>query len=304
MREAENTVDLQGILSEINLEEATYKNKKTNEEVDCIRGNVKIKVNQSLVGMDGKEHEYQMEIPVHCFANKYTASGKENPSYISLRRVMKEMISLGAAIDGVAADTVRVSGSQIAMNEYVEPESKKFSNTPRIKASFINKAKPEFYNEQATFVADVYIISMEEEEQNDGEMRFKISGVMPLYGGKVQVVDFYVDSPSVLNSIQQYWSEKDTVQMAGRLKFTSTQKKVNESNGFGETFPKTTTTFTNEFIITGGKQLPYEGEQAYTEEEITQALSERNARIEAEKNSKITKTTKKVSNTPSFDPGF
>ena len=124
------------------------------------------------------------------------------------------------------------------------------------------------------------IAAMGHETDKDGvqkENRFKIRGILPQYGGKVDVVDFYATTPSVISAVSSYWSEKDTVKINGKLNFTSVVEEKMVEVDFGEPRMERRTVSVSELIITGGTQTPLDGDFAFDEDEINDALKARQA---------------------------
>ena len=111
----------------------------------------------------------------------------------------------------------------------------------------------------------------------------KIRGILPQYGGKVDVVDFYATSPNVISAVSSYWSEKDTVKINGKLNFTSKVEEKMVEVDFGEPRMERRTVSVSELIITGGTQTPLDGDFAFDEDEINEALKERQANLAAKK---------------------
>lgn len=272
LRQAENSVKIEGILSEIDLKTgSTVKNGKT---IEYIGGSIKVRVSQMINGQ-----QTDLEIPVYMFSNKLKNDGNPNPAYDSIHRVMTEYTSIAAAgID--AADRVRITNGNIRMNEYYG-QTGTLNSYPRINASFITKVTDlTKFNPEASFSVVFVIAAMGPETDKEGvaiENRFKIRGILPQYGGKVDVVDFYATNPNVIDAVSSYWSEKDTVKINGKLNFTSTVEEKMVEVDFGEPRMERRTVSVSELIITGGTQTPLDGEFAYDEDEIANALKERQA---------------------------
>ena len=113
MRQAENKVKIEGILSEVDIKKGSFtKNGKTQ---DSIGGTITVKVAQDINGKT-----VDTEIPVHMFAAKYTNSGSTNPAYESIERVMNEYTSIAAAGGEEKADRM-IS----AMYEYFKTHTEK-----------------------------------------------------------------------------------------------------------------------------------------------------------------------------------
>ena len=278
LKQAENSVKIEGILSEIDLKTGTTtKNGKT---VEYIGGSIKVRVNQILNG-----ENVDLDIPVFMFSNKLKNDGNPNPAYASIERVMNEYVSIAAGgID--AADRVRITNANIRMNEYYG-QGGQLNSYPRINASFVTKVTDlTKFNPEATFSAVFMIAAMGHETDKDGvqkENRFKIRGILPQYGGKVDVVDFFATTPSVISAVSSYWSEKDTVKVNGKLNFTSVVEEKMVEVDFGEPRMERRTVSVSELIITGGTQTPLDGDFAFDEDEINEALKERQAYLAEQK---------------------
>ena len=108
MREAENKVNIEGIISEINLENGSYV--KDGKTVETVRGRVNVLVNQVINGVP-----VESEIPIEMFSPKYTKAGAINPSYESIMRIKDEMVSIAAAGGQEGADGIRIKGRLIKL---------------------------------------------------------------------------------------------------------------------------------------------------------------------------------------------
>ena len=272
LRQAENSVKIEGILSEIDLKTGSaVKNGKT---IEYIGGSIKVRVTQMINGQ-----EVDLEIPVFMYSNKLKNDGNPNPAYESINRVKEEYVSIAAGgID--AADRIRITNANIRMNEYYG-QTGSLNSYPRVNASFVTKVTDlSKFNPEASFSAVFVIATMGYDTDKDGvqiENRFKIRGILPQYGGKVDVVDFYATNPNVIDAVSSYWTEKDTVKINGKLNFTSTVEEKMVEVDFGEPRMERRTVSVSELLITGGTQTPLDGEFAYDEDEIAAALQERQA---------------------------
>ena len=72
LRQAENKIRIEGILSEINLKYGSYV--RDGKTIDNIGGTIKVLVNQEVNG-----ENVDLIIPVSMFSPKYTNAGKINP---------------------------------------------------------------------------------------------------------------------------------------------------------------------------------------------------------------------------------
>lgn len=282
----ENNCKIEGILSEIDLKTGSYI--RDGKTIENIGGSIKVRVNQVL---NGKETE--LDIPVFLFANKLTNKGGPNPAYASIEKVMNEFVSIAAG--GIeAADKIRITGASIRMNEYYN-QNGVLNSYPRINASFITKITDESkYSPEATFSAIFVVGNMAYETDKDGvqiDNKYKIRGILPQYGGSVDVVDFYATSPSVIDAVSSYWTQGDTVKVNGKLNFTSTVEERTIEVDFGEPRVEKHTISVSELIITGGSQTPLEGDFAYNQDEIQDALNARQAKLAELKEKQKSKET-------------
>ena len=288
MRQAENKVFIEGILSEIDIVERTYT--KDDVQNNALAGQIKVRVEQKINGVDKI-----LEIPVHVFVNEMTKKGTKNPAYESIDTVRREFISIasGAGVEG--ADRIRISGASIQMNEYWADENR-LSSYPRINASFVQRVKRDEFTPKAQFSTELVVSKMINEVDKDGVEtgRLKVEGILPQYGGRVDVVPFIAENPNVVDAITQYWQPKDTVKVSGKLNFSSTVEIYTEEQGFGEPIEKKRTINVSELVITGGSQTPLEGEFAFNEEEIKNALAERKARLENRKAKELARSSSRT----------
>lgn len=288
MRQAENKVFIEGILSEIDIVERTYT--KDGVQNNALAGQIKVRVEQKINGVDKI-----LEIPVHVFVNEMTKKGTKNPAYESIDTVRREFISIasGAGVEG--ADRIRISGASIQMNEYWVDENR-LSSYPRINASFVQRVKRDEFTPKAQFSTELVVSKMVNEVDKDGieTGRLKVEGILPQYGGRVDVVPFIAENPNVVDAISQYWQPKDTVKVSGKLNFSSTVEIYTEEQGFGEPIEKKRTINVSELVITGGSQTPLEGDFAFNEEEIKNALAERKARLENRKAKELARSSSRT----------
>lgn len=279
LKQAENFVRVEGILSEIDLKYGSFVKKSTGKPMNSIGGTIKVQVNQNINGEDST-----LEVPIHMFASELKNDGDKNPAYQSIERIMNEFTSIAAAGGVANADCVRISQGRISMNEYYGRDGRLIS-FPRISASFVNKVKPDELRPEATFNTTFVVAKKMGEIDSEGieTGRFKITGIIPMYGGEVDVVEFVATNPKVISAVDSYWNENDTVSAVGRLNFSTSTKTVVKEVDFGEPQEQTFTTSVSELIITGGSASPAEGEFAYKMDEIKEGLSRRKDRLDASK---------------------
>lgn len=293
MRQAENRVRIEGIVSEIDINETSFT--KNGQIKEAIGGKIVIRVKQKI-----SDKERLLEIPVHCFATKTTNKGTPNPAYESISKVVKEYTSIAACGNEEEADCIRITSGDIRMNEYYS-QNGNFVSFPRINCSFFQKVRKDELEPEATFNVQFVVTNKTEEVDSNGDPtgRYIITGALPQYGNAIDVVKFYCESEGVINAVSTYWEIGDTVQAHGKLNFSSKTETITEQSDFGESVSRQRTISVSEPIITGGTQEPLGDELAYSNEEIREGLARRKAKLEELKN----KTHHKM-NAPKKNAGF
>ena len=301
LKEAINEVKIEGILSEVDLNDITFT--KNGEEKEAIGGRITIRVN------DGNK---TLDVPVHMFSTKLTKAGNPNPAYANILKIKNEMTSIAASGDGTG-DYIRINNGKITMNEF-HNQSGALISQPRIQASFVSKIRADECKPCATFAAEFAIANIGPETTKSGEEteRLKIMAIIPQFGGKVDVVPFFVENKKAIDAISTYWTPGSTVKAVGKLNFSFTTETIVEEMDFGEPIEKTVTKSVSEFIITGGTQAPYDEANEFNPDEIKTALNERQNRLEAQKERDMSKAKTKATPTPAnnataqkgFDLGF
>lgn len=292
MRQAENKIRIEGIVSEIDINETSFT--KNGQLKEAIGGKVTVRVKQDFNG-----EERTLEIPVHCFASKMTNRGTPNPAYDSITKVAKEFTSIAACGSEEEADCIRITNGDLRMNEYYSQNGVLVS-FPRVNSSFFQKVRKDELKPEATFVTQFVVTNKAEEVDASGEVtgRYIITGALPQYGDVVDVVKFYCESDGVINAVSTYWEIGDTVQAHGKLNFSSKTETITEASDFGDAISRQRTISVSEPIITGGTQEPLGDELAYTNEEIREGLARRKAKLEELKTKATTKSA------PAKNAGF
>lgn len=302
LRQAENRVRIEGILSEINLKYGSFV--KNGATIDNIGGSIKVLVDQVI-----NDEAVELEIPVYMFATKLTNAGKPNPAYESIEKVMTEFTSIASGAGKAGADKVRITGATIRMNEYYNQQGQLVS-FPRINASFVAKATGEFRPE-ASWSLEFAVSSMDFVTDNEGvevePKKLRIKVIVPQYGGKVDTMELYATNPRVIDAVTSYWENSKTYSAKGRLNFTSTTREVIEECDFGEPDVRYQTVTVSELVVTKGTQSPMEDEKAFEPAELATALKEHKAYLETLKdktNNKTYPTPAPTSAKQEFDLGF
>ena len=275
LRQAENRIKLEGILSETDLKYGSFV--KNGDTVESIGGSIKVLVEQTVNG-----NPVTLEVPVHMFSTKYTRAGKINPAYESIERVMNEFVSIASCGSKENADRVRITGAEMRVNEFYGQGGTLIS-TPRVNTSFVSRAIGEFKPE-ASFVMEFMVSDINRVVDADGAevspAKLAVDVIVPQYGGRVDTLKLYATSPNVINAIENYWEAGQCYKASGRLNFSSTTRTVREEVDFGEPIECVQTISVSEFIITGGSQVPLDEELAFSVNDIKTAMAERKNRLE------------------------
>jgi hypothetical protein len=263
LRQADNEVVVEGILSEVNLVE-----RESAAKENYINGKIIIEVGE------GETHTFSV------FCKELKKDGTENKLYEGLQTVIKDYISV-AKVGKEEADKVRIKQGQLGVNDYAQAGVLK--SFPELSTNRITRVKPnEKFEPKAKFDVELVVQSVSEETDRDGEEtgRVKVKGYVPQFGGKIAPLEFVADGAGA-EFIRENYEAGHTVNINGLI-INRVETKVTETEqGFGKPKKKVTEKFFREFLITGGSE-PYDEEDknAYKMEVIKKALAEREVYLE------------------------
>lgn len=263
--QANNKINLVGKLMDVNAGSGTLSDGRPYQ-----RATITVRVTQTYGG-----REETSDVQVGMFATQYTSTGKVNPAWKSLEDLKLLRTAQNVGVD--AASHVRVTGTTLQENNFVS-RSGQLINGWQIRGSFISEVKA---SDIASFVTDIFIMDMHDEVDNEGDTtgRLVIKGGIVQYGGKLDVVEFIVESPDAVEHISRNWEVNSTVTVKGRIRVTSQEETVAASS-WGEDIPETTTRFVRELVIMTGDDEPKEEDFSYDPVEIKKAFNDRKAYIE------------------------
>lgn len=255
-----NTVNIVGLISEIDVEEREKDGRK------YLSGNIKIQTEEDNI------------IPVNVFSFEKTKKDTLNPSYSQIKSVCDKGISL-AAVNGdiTKATKIRASGCRLEENMYVSRFSNQVVSTVRLSGSFFTLNSSDA--PKAKFNCGIYITNIKEEIVNDEETgRLLIDGLIEQYNRWDQIT-FIAESQQAVDYIRSNWAIGDTVSISGKIvDKTIAQKVVNESEGgFGDPDEEVRTYHRIEYIITSGGE-PKEEDFAYDKVKVKEGLADRERR--------------------------
>lgn len=255
------------------LMDCVFRKGKTSTGQDYESANFTVRVTQTYNGQ-----EETSEIPISLFATPYTTTNKPHPGWANLQELkkMKTIQDVGEA----EASRVRMTNANVRENPFIS-KSGQLVDSWQINTSFLNQAGA--VADIATFNINAYIMDMHDEEDRDGNPtgRLIVKGAVVQYGGRLDVMEFIVEGPDAVEYISRNWNINDTVNMGGRIRFTSQEEKRSASeSSWGEELPDTSTRMVRELIITRGSDEPFDEEFAYDSNEIRKGFNARKARIE------------------------
>lgn len=292
-----NNITIAGVLKELEIEE-----KQTNDGREYVTGKATIKVNQEINGK-----MVACEPQVRFYSMKLTSAGAQNKLYAMIAKYKEQFTSLAACPEDQPqlASKVIISGAELKENIWVDPNGGTPRSSFQIDAKFMNAPRSaEEYEEGAKFELSGVILGTARETINDEETgRLKVRLGVVGYNGRVDVIDLIAASDNAVNFIEANYQDGDTVSLNGRINMTQTVKTWYEEQGFGEPLKRTKTESRKELVILGGSPSGLEEQYSYDANDIKAGLSDRQGRIEEQKN-KAPKGRTQTVKKGGFDPGF
>lgn len=279
VKQSTNKVKIVGILVEDSLKTGTYKD-KNNVDAEYISGTLTIRVKQTISGI-----EEINDIPVNVWVAKLKTNGELNPAYKSMYDAMNSYTSLVACDDESKATKVLMTSANIVENIF-SPDGNSIHCTPRITSNFVGSIiNLNSYNPEATFTTDMVVNNILDEMNKEGVPtgRLKVQGLVCRYNGTMDHLDYVVEQPDAINYIRSYWKIGDTVQVSGKIRFTTKTEQIQVPVRFGEPVFKTKTINCRELVITADSSDVLTPEQKFTPQEIEAGQKLREQLIEAAK---------------------
>ena len=282
LREADNKVFVEGTVSEVNFEIKQIDGK------EAITGDIVIQLNDDSI------------CTVDVFSYKFKKDGNENTVFKGLSTVMNEYKSI-AKFGKEEADKVRISGAKLVVNDYYNP-SGELKSIVKVQTNFVNRMKQgEELNPKAEFEVEVFIHKINDELNKNNELTGNkiISGLVPVYDGKIVPMDFIVKDPELVQGIESLYEPGQTVKLYGDVNISITTTKTIIPVAIGKPKEVINTLTTRELIITGGSE-PYIEDDAnvFNVETVKNAMAVRTEMLEELKNKKDTPKGKKASSVP------
>jgi hypothetical protein len=256
IRQADNSVKIEGIVREINLE----------EKDDVISGDV-------IISTGGNS-----EHAVSVYISRLTKANIENRAYKGIKTVMKDYASIasllkeGKTLEEAAslATKVRIGSGSLGRNEFYANDE--LVSRPRISSNFFNRIEDDSFEPKAEFEVECYFEKIRKEIKNNEETgRLIIEAILPVYGGLVVPMEF-IAADDIADYMEQNYEAKKTGRIWGDI-VNIAERILTKKSGFGKDKEDIKTNFTREFVITGGEEETYDedSEKAYTIDQIKEA---------------------------------
>lgn len=269
LREAANVVMVEGILTENRLD---FRNIASGK---AIGGDLLLQVSQSNI------------VPINFFAAEKKKSGGKNKIYESLLTV-KDDFKSAAKHGNSDADKIRITNARLESNEFYSAAGNLIS-TFRVRSNFVNRVTGDF-EPGISFQVEAYVQGIAEEIVNDEVTgRLIIKGIVPMYGGRVSLLTFFVEEANGIKYIQDNYSVGDTVKLAGVINNHVEKVEKTEEMEFGDDIVNTYQKVKRELIVTRGSK-PYE-ENAFDTDLIKKAMVDREAELKNAKEKALQTTT-------------
>lgn len=271
LREAENKVFIEGIVSEVNLEIKQINGK------DAITGDIVVQISDDAI------------CTVDVFSSKFKKDGSENSVFKGLCTVKDEYKSI-AKVGKDEADKVRISGAKLVVNDYYNNAGMLKSDV-KVQTNFINRLKAgEELNPKATFEVETFIHKIADQvDTKTGEVTGNkiISGLVPVYNGKIVPMDFIVNDPEIIQGVESLYEPGQTIKLYGDVNISITTIKTLVPVAIGKPKEVINTVTTRELIVTGGSE-PYteDNPNVFSIETIKNAMAVRTEMLEELKKKK------------------
>lgn len=284
MKESLNQVNIEGIVSEINLKEISK------EDKNYVCGDVVVQVNDS-------EGNVNM-IPVSFISADKKANGELNKNYARLMGLKDYNSIASSGMD--LATKVQIRNAKMSENAFYAQNNDEVVTFTRITSNFFTKINDTNFNPSATFNIVGCIVKMEDEQKNvGGELeetgRLIVNVAVVQYKDKVEVMKFIAEKPEHIDFIKANWNEGETVRIGGNIRYTEENVEVEQESGFGEAEVRKYTKRIREFIIKRGSAGHLDEEQSYSPEDIKKGLEARKALFVDIKNKALSGNSNKTS---------
>ncbi len=266
LRQAENNVYVEGILSEKSLKE------ELKDNVPYISGSVTIKTSDV--------NFVRFNVNISSLKKDKTPNG----FYSGIKTVMNEFKSI-AEVGEEQADRVRVDSND-GINPYFSVKSNR--TVLNFKSNVFNRVSMEDCAPQALFSVEIYIrnIVPEMDKNNMPTNRTLVYGWLPTYNGIEEIT--LVADQDIGNALQSSYAAGQTVKFLGDIVNNRIEKVIEIPVAIGKPRIEKKVEYKNDMLITGVTPPYEEGVTVfppYSKDAIDKAVQERSNKI-AEKQAK------------------
>lgn len=280
-KEMINSSHIEGILYSHNLVEKVSGEDSKNPGTKFINGTIDIATDDA--------HTNVVSVHFTYVTPTYSKSGKENPNYAILNKIIKGEIKTVADADWDGAAKLRVD-SAIGLNEfYTEREGEVvLVSAKRNEGGFIHLLKSNEMldtNEKnrSIFKTDMIITNVtvrEADPEKDIPETCIVKGCIFDFRKTLLPVEFSAVHPGAINYFTGLdASSKNPIftTVWGMQVSTTIKRTITEESAFGEPSVREVTSSRKDYVITGAKAEPYEwdAEETITANELKKAMSDR-----------------------------
>lgn len=284
LRNADAYIEVEGILSEKELELTTDKNGHK-----VVRGYLVFKVSD----LDF--------VTLNVYVSELTAKGEPNNAFTGIQLVMNDYKSI-AEVGEEAADRVRCNRAQVQPNSYVGKEDLLVHENVRYSGSYFSRVQDmSHYQAKARMEIEAYVQSMIDEFDFKGEAtgRLRVKLCVPTYRG-VEPMEGFI-SESIAENFKDLVSIGQTVFLAGTPVNRSEVKEKVIHMAMGGDIVRKSTKKISEIVF--DQANPYEEDDplSFSPEAIRAGLVDRDLRLGKDKEK--LEEEKKKGNTGVKTPG-
>lgn len=244
LRQADNSVNITGVLVEKNLEVKDYTDKRDGSPYKAITGTLSVRTS---------EHEVHQ---IRYFSKQFTNAGAENRQFKSLQTIQDEYVSVADLADSndpeAKASEISIIGN-LNLNEFYGGDGQ-LQQRMQLNGRFANRLREQDDpTPKAEYDIEGIVSKVVEEFDQDGVPtdRVKIELLVPMYGGKVEPLNFVVRENGK-DYVMDNFAGGTSVRIYGDIinfrKVTTREIEM----GFGQNKIEEKVEYLQEFTVNGG----------------------------------------------------
>lgn len=269
LRQSENVLQIEGILSEKTLTKSPSPN---DQRIMVIKGNMVFKISETnFITVQIYEQSH--------YADKNTGSLNPNSAFEGINTVMETYKSI-SEVGEEAATKVRFRKGNIQPRTYIDETSRERRSVVGYRNRYFSQVTGVF-EPQATFAIEGFINKMVEEMSgNDLTGRLILEILVSDYKGGVEPLTIYVPEGLAADFSSMY-NLHETLMIYGEITSKAAVKADKIDVAFGVSKNKTGPDRRSELVLTGASAA-YEDDRAFDPMTVKAALVERESRLEKE----------------------